>query len=90
MVPNFGILILRKQGYKKLGCYRPSPLKKNLVLEIRRLRAEKERKLAFEIVFTLPGCLFLGMIAPLNFVELDLAPSSNSDIFFKIRRGLSR
>ena len=51
--------------YEFLGCYKPTPLKMNLVLEIR-LVPKEMGKLLHQSVFAFPGSLFHSLSAPLN------------------------
>ena len=38
-------------------------------------------KLASKIVFTFPSCFIFRVVSPLDFVELDCAPSGKTNIF---------
>jgi hypothetical protein len=66
-----------------MGCDRPSPLKKNLVPEIPKLRTKEIGKLGLKVVFTFPCCFFFGVVAPLDFVILDVASPGSTVGFIK-------
>ena len=52
------------------GCYKPTPLKRNLVLEIRLARKEVG-KFFLQGIFSFPGCPCFSMSAPLNMTNSD-------------------
>ena len=47
------------------------------------LGTKKVWELASKIVFPLPSCFLFGVGAPLNFIELDLAPSGKTNVFIE-------
>jgi len=51
-----------------LGCYKPTPLKMNLVLEIR-LASKQMGKLLIQSVFAFPHSFFYSVSAPLNYAN---------------------
>ena len=64
-----------------LGCYKPTPLKMNLALEIRVGQKIGVGDLC-EDHLSFPGGFVLGMVAPLNFAKLDnLAAGDSAGIF---------
>jgi len=69
----FERVILR---FEFLGRYKPTPLKRNLILETR-LPPKQVGKLFLRDIFSFPGSICFGMSAPLN--------TTNSECF---RRGL--
>ena len=48
-----------------------------------RLGAKEVWEFTSKIIFTFPSGFFLGMISPLDFVELDGTSSGKTNIFFK-------
>ena len=50
------------------GCYKPTPLKMNLVLEIR-LASKEVGKLLLQSIFTLPYNFFYSVFAPLYYAN---------------------
>ena len=63
----FERVILR---FEFLGRYKPTPLKRNLILEIR-LPPKQVGKLFLQGIFSFLGGLCFGMSAPLNTINLD-------------------
>ena len=55
--------------YKFLSCYKPTPLKMNIVLEIR-LVPKEMGELLFQSVFTFPSSFLNSVSAPLNSTNL--------------------
>ena len=71
-----------------LGCYKPSPLKKNLVPRFEKVRKdylgfEEIGKLRPDVIFSLPGIFFFRVVAPLNLEKLDASGSGSSESFFQ-------
>src|SRR3954467_14632753 len=71
-----------------LGCYKPSPLKQNLVPRFekgrkRYLRFEEIGKLCPDVIFALPGSFVFCVVAPLNLEKLDAPGSGSSKSFFQ-------
>jgi len=67
----FERVILR---FEFLGRYKPTPLKRNLILEIR-LPPKQVGKLFLQGIFSFPGSICFGMSAPLN--------TTNSECFHR-------
>jgi hypothetical protein len=53
-----------------LGCYKPTPLKRNLVLEIR-LVSKEMGKLLPKGIFSFPCCFCFSVPTPLNMTNSD-------------------
>ena len=70
-----------------LGCYKPSPLKKNLVPRFKRLGTKEIGKLSLEIIFSLPGGFLFSMVAPLDLQELDASRPGGSVGFLQNTNG---
>ena len=71
-----------------LGCYKPSPLKQNLVPRFEKgqkdyLGFEEIGKLRPDVIFALPGSFLLCVVAPLNLEKLDASGSGSSEGFFQ-------
>jgi hypothetical protein len=58
------------------GYYKPTPLKMNLVLEIR-LVPKRMGKLFSQGIFSFPGCFCFGISIPLNMINSDCCRSSS-------------
>jgi hypothetical protein len=76
-----------KPMHKKLGCYKPSPLKMNLVLEIRWLRTEECGEVLSELIFSFPSGFLLGVICPLNLTKFNLPSTGETNSFFENPKG---
>src|SRR3954469_7398790 len=71
-----------------LGCYKPFPLKQNLVPRFEKGRKdylgfEEIGKLRPDMIFTLPGSFLFCVVAPLNLEKLDASGSGSSESFFQ-------
>src|SRR3954464_3050262 len=78
-----------------LGCYKPSPLKKNLVPRFEKGRKdylgfEEIGKLRPDVIFALPGSFLFCVVAPLNLEKLDASGSGSSESFFQNTDGYFR
>src|SRR4051812_44837447 len=78
-----------------LGCYKPSPLKQNLVPRFEKGRKdylgfEEIGKLRPDVIFALPGSFLFCVVAPLNFEKLDASGSGGSESFFQNTDGYFR
>ncbi len=76
-----------KPMHKKLGCYKPSPLKMNLVLEIRWLRTEEGGEIISKLILSFPSGFLLGVITPLDLTEFNLPSSGETNSFFQNPKG---
>jgi hypothetical protein len=63
------------------GLLQSSPLKKNLILEIHKLRTKEIGKFSLEIVFSYPSGFIFSVVAPLNLQKLDTLSSGGSVSF---------
>ena len=71
-----------------LGCYKPSPLKQNLIPRFEKgqkdyLGFKEIGKLRPDVIFSLLGSFFFSVVAPLNIEKLDASGSGGSKIFFQ-------
>src|SRR3954467_13536134 len=71
-----------------LGCYKPSPLKQNLVPRFEKGRKDYPRfeeigKLRLDVIFALPSSFLFCVVAPLNLEKLDASGSDRSKSFFQ-------
>ena len=76
-----------KPMHKKLGCYKPSLLKMNLILEIRWLRTEECGEVLSELILSFPSDFLLGVISPLNLTKIYLPSSGETNSFIQNPKG---
>ena len=75
MKRDFEMKFLARDLFGKFsGCYKPTPLKMNLVLEIR-LAPKQMGKLILQSIFALPCSFLYTVSAPLNSTNLDFGVS---------------
>ena len=75
-----------------MGCYKPSPLKQNLVPRFEKGRKdylgfEEIWKLRPDVIFAFPGSFLFYVVAPLNLEKLDASGSGGSKGFFQYTDG---
>ena len=71
-----------------MGCYKPSPLKQNLIPRFEKGRKdylgfEEIGKLRPDVIFALPGSFLFCVVAPLNLEKLDASGSGGSESFLQ-------
>ena len=71
-----------------LGCYKPSPLKQNLVPRFEKGRKdylgfEEIGKLRPNVIFAFPGSFLFCVVAPLNLEKRDASGSGSSESLFQ-------